>query len=175
MLREGCANTQSTRKLGIMSATSCQQNAVSSSHGSPTADCPSAGHSPWNSMRSLWWLWFSSDTSFCRWQNRSLSFLFTTFWIFIKDEKILFLIKCTFWFKMTSSFSFGGVNFGFCWLTQYLKVTISVEFSYNASVTVMLFSVCPWMRSQDHHWQSCSVILHHMWDPSLTEPKFTVG
>lgn len=32
-------------------------------------------------MRSLWWLWFSSETSFCLWQNLSRSFLFTTFWI----------------------------------------------------------------------------------------------
>lgn len=36
---------------------------------------------PWKSMRSLWWLWFSSAISFCLCAYRSLSFLFTTFWI----------------------------------------------------------------------------------------------
>lgn len=36
---------------------------------------------PWKSMRSLWWLWFSSAISFCLCAYRSRSFLFTTFWI----------------------------------------------------------------------------------------------
>lgn len=45
------------------------------------------GDVPWKSIRSLWWLWFSSAISFCLWAYLSLSFLFTTFWICRVGEK----------------------------------------------------------------------------------------
>lgn len=49
--------------------------------GNPACQVISCVKLPWNSIRSLWWLWFSSAISFCLCAYLSRSFLFTTFWI----------------------------------------------------------------------------------------------